>query len=130
MIPKPCGSGPDYMRFINLLDSTGKLLFGYWLPCVVDPYRDWKFGFTFGRGGSDCLPIPYAVWELSERFWDVVKAYGGVGTGGALRTLYNAARRFVVRLRFLTHTVRQGDNLGIRLFRRPSDGVDEELNQQ
>ena len=27
IIPKPGGSGPDYMRFFNLLDSTGKLLF-------------------------------------------------------------------------------------------------------
>ena len=32
IITKPGGSGPDKMRFISLLDSTGKLLFGYWLP--------------------------------------------------------------------------------------------------
>ena len=39
IIPKPGGSGPDYLRFINLSDSTGKLLLGYWLPFVLDPYR-------------------------------------------------------------------------------------------
>ena len=39
IIPKPGGSGPDYTRFINLLDSSGKLLFGYWLPHVLDLYR-------------------------------------------------------------------------------------------
>ena len=35
--PKPGGSGPDSMRFINLLDSTGKLRFGYWLSYVFGP---------------------------------------------------------------------------------------------
>ena len=49
-IPKPGGSGPDFMRFINLLDSTGKLLFGCWLSYVLEPYRHRHFGFTDGRG--------------------------------------------------------------------------------
>ena len=59
IIPKQCGSGPDFMRFVNLLDSTGKLLFGYWLSYVLDQ----PFGFTDGRGVPDCLAIRYAAWE-------------------------------------------------------------------
>ena len=60
-----------------------KLLFGYWLPYVLDPYSHWQFGFTVGGEVSDCLAIRYAVWErtyragwcISEQFWDVVKAF-------------------------------------------------------
>ena len=82
-IPKLGGSGPDFLRFINLLDSTCKLLFGYWLSYVLDPYRHWQFGFTDGRGVPDCLAIRYAVWEracragwcVSEQFCDVVTAF-------------------------------------------------------
>ena len=35
IIPKPGGSDPDYMRFISLSDSTGKLFFGCWLSYVL-----------------------------------------------------------------------------------------------
>ena len=66
-ITKPGCSGPDFMRFINLLDSTGKFLFGYWLSYALDPYRHWQFGFSDGRGVPDCLAIRYAVWERACR---------------------------------------------------------------
>ena len=67
LVVKPRGSGPDVMRFISLPDSTGKLLFEYWLPDVLDPYRHWQFGFTVGRGVSDCLAIRVAVRERAYR---------------------------------------------------------------
>ena len=82
-IPKPGGSGPDCMRSKNLLGSTDKLLFRYWLHNVLDPYRHWQFGLSVGRGVSVCLAIRFAVWErayragwwITEHFWDVVKAF-------------------------------------------------------
>ena len=149
IIPNPGGSGPDYMRFINLLDSTGKLFFGNWLLFVLDPYRRWQFRFTTTRRSSDCLAIRYAVcaracrvgWCVSEQFWDVVKAFDMLSRSQlfqdiqatavwvlvALRSLYKRARMFAGRLWFLTCTgVRQGDKLGPGLFRRTYDaGVAE-----
>ena len=82
-VPKLGGSGPDCMRFINLLDFTGKLLFGCWHPYLLDPYWHWQLGFTVGRVVSDCLAIRCVDWEraygagwcISEQFWDVMKAF-------------------------------------------------------
>ena len=142
--PKPSRSGPDCVRFINMLDSKGKLLFGYWLSFVLNPYRHWHFGFAYGRGVPACLAIRYAVWEracragwcVGEQFWDVVKAFDmlsrpklfhdmqatAVWVLMALSSLCNRARMFAAHLWFLTHTrVRQGDSLGPGPFRRSYD---------
>ena len=39
VIPKPGGSGPDFLRSSNLLDSTGELNFQYWLSCLLVPIQ-------------------------------------------------------------------------------------------
>ena len=99
IIPKPGGSGPDFMRFISLLDSTGKFLFGYWLSYIqtvaVGFLTVWRFDTRACRAG----------WFVSEQFWDMVKAFDTLNrpqlfhdiqvTAGwvliALRSLYNRA---------------------------------------
>ena len=56
-IPEKGGEGPDFLRFINLLDGVGKMIFGGWLELIEDPYRHWQFGFMRNRGVTDCLAI-------------------------------------------------------------------------
>ena len=52
-IPQKGGEGPDFLRFINLLDCVGKMIFGGWLELIEDPYRHWQFGFVRNRGVTD-----------------------------------------------------------------------------
>ena len=67
LYPETRRIGSDNMSFINLFDCTGKLLCGCWLPHILEPYQHWQFGFTVGRGGSDCLAVRHAVWERAYR---------------------------------------------------------------
>ena len=79
---KKGGEGQDFLRFINLLDGVGKMIFGGWLKLIEDPHRHWQFGFVRSRGVTDFLTIRWAIWEraakagwcLSEQQWDIVKA--------------------------------------------------------
>ena len=42
-IHKKGGEGPDFLRFVNLLDGVGKMIFGGWLELIEDLYRHWQF---------------------------------------------------------------------------------------
>ena len=85
-IPKKGGEGPNFLRFINLLDGVGKMIFGGWLEFIEDPHRHWQFGFVRSQGVTDCLAVRWAIWAiwervakagwcLSEQQWDIVKAF-------------------------------------------------------
>ena len=153
-IPKKGGEGPDFLRFINLLDGVGKMIFGGWLELIEDPYRHWQFGFVRSRGVTDCLAIRWAIWEraakagwcLSEQQWDIVKAFDMLDreqlfrdvtapnapfVTDVLQDLYRQARMHIKKDAYLTRTgVRQGDNLGPGLFRRSYDAATQEWNEQ
>ena len=66
-ILKKGGAGPDFLRFINLLDGVGKMIFGGWLELIEDPYRHWQFGFVRSRGVTDCMAIRWAIWERAAK---------------------------------------------------------------
>ena len=74
------GEGPDFLRFINLLDGVGKMIFGGWLQLIEDPCRHCQFGIVRSRGVADCLAIRWTIWEraakagwcLSEQQLDIV----------------------------------------------------------
>ena len=56
--PPKGGEGPDFLRFVNLLDGVGKMIFGGWLELIEDPYRHWQFGFVRSRGVTDLSGYP------------------------------------------------------------------------
>ena len=64
-VPKPGGSGPNYMRFINLLDSTASS------SLVIGPLASWTHTDTgspvFYRRPC-CLATQYAVWDVVKAF--------------------------------------------------------------
>ena len=59
--PKKGGERPDFLRFSNLLDGVGKMIFGGWLELIEDPYRHWQFGLVRSRGVTDCPAIRWQV---------------------------------------------------------------------
>ena len=150
----PRKEGPDFLRFINLLDGVDKMIFGGWLDLIEDPYRHWQFGFVRNRGVADCLVIRWAIWEraakagwcLSEQQWDIVKAFDMLDRAqlfldvtapsapfvtDVLQDLCRQARAHIKKDAYLARTgVRQGDNLGPGLFRRSYDAATQEWNEQ
>ena len=64
---KKGGEGPYFLKFINLLDGDGKMIFGGWLELIEDPYRHWQFGFVRNRGVTDCLAIRWPSWERAAK---------------------------------------------------------------
>ena len=150
-IPKKGGEGPDFLRFINLLDGVGKMIFGGWLELIEDPYRHWQLGFVRNRGVTDCLAIRWAVWEraakagwcLSEQQWDIVKAFdmlyraqlfGDVIAPSipfvtdVLQDLLSAGSHAHQEGRLLDSN--RGDNLGPGLFRRSHNATTQKWNEQ
>ena len=137
--PKKGGEGPDFLRFINLLDGVGKMIFGGWLELIEDPYRHWQFGFVRSRGVTDCLAIRWAKWDIvkafdmldrEQLFCDVTAPIAPFVTD-VLQDLYRQARMHIKKDAYLTRTgVRQGDHLGPGLFRRSYDAATREWNEQ
>ena len=125
-------SRPDFMRFINVLDSTDKLLFGYCLPCVLAPYLNWQFSFTVGRGVSDCLAIQYSVrerayrasWCISEQFWARTSKLRSNGYWWRFAVFAMGLECLSLGFGFWrTQEWGKGDNLGPGLYRRSYDAL-------
>ena len=56
-IPQKGGEGPDFLRFINLLDGVGKMICGGWLELIEDPNRHWQFGLCAAEGSQTAWPF-------------------------------------------------------------------------
>ena len=82
-VAKPGGEGPDFKRFLNLLDPAAKILLPVWMTEFLhNRHEFFQFGVA-GRGIHDALYIWNVVWErlgrgkwcIAFQFWDISKAF-------------------------------------------------------